>query len=468
MTLKIFNSFGNKLEEFVPLKGKEVGLYTCGPTVYDNAHIGNFRAYAWEDILRRYLEYSGYKVKQIMNLTDVDDKTIKGANEQKMALSEYTEKYKKSFFEDVKALNILPAHNYTSATEHIPEMVKLVETLMAKGFAYRGEDEHIYFSIKKFPSYGKLAGIDVTKLKDGARVNQDEYEKEGVGDFAVWKNWTEKDGTVFWETSLGKGRPGWHIECSAMSMKYLGETFDLHTGGVDNKFPHHENEIAQSEAATGKKFVKYWMHCEHLLVNGKKMAKSAGTFYTLRDLVEKGLNPKAIRYVLINAQYRQQINFVIDSVHDAEKAIDGLQRFIDRIRGIKESVEQESIKELINEMLSEFEKAMDNDLGVPNATKSLFEFVKKINTLIDNSGLGESGAKAVMDALAKVDSVLGIMDFALKFFEVTDEQQKLIDERNEARKAKDFAKSDELRDKLKAEGIELVDNPDGTTTANAA
>ncbi|MBT4192520.1 MAG: cysteine--tRNA ligase [Candidatus Diapherotrites archaeon] len=466
MTLKIFNSFGNKLEEFVPLKGKDVGLYTCGPTVYDNAHIGNFRAYAWEDILRRYLEYSGYKVKQIMNLTDVDDKTIRGANENKMALSEYTEKYKKSFFEDVNALNILPAHNYTSATEHIPEMVKLVETLMEKGFAYRGDDDSIYFSIKKFPNYGKLAGIDVTKLKDGARIKQDEYEKEGVGDFAVWKAWDEDDGTVFWETSLGKGRPGWHIECSAMSMKYLGETFDLHTGGVDNKFPHHENEIAQSEAATGKKFVKYWMHCEHLLVNGKKMAKSAGTFYTLRDLIDKGLNPKAIRYVLINSQYRQQINFVIDSVHDAEKAIDGIQRFIDRVRNINEG--DGNAETEISDLITSFEGAMDNDLGVPNATKALFEFVKKVNTLIDNSQLGKTGAENVLDALKKVDSVLGIMDFTEVFFEVTDEQQKLIDERNVARNAKDFAKSDELRDKLKAEGIELVDNPDGTTTAKAA
>ena len=466
MTLKIFNSFGNKLEEFVPLKGKDVGLYTCGPTVYDNAHIGNFRAYAWEDILRRYLEYSGYKVKQIMNLTDVDDKTIRGANENKMALSEYTEKYKKSFFEDINALNILPAHNYTSATEHIPEMVKLVETLMEKGFAYRGDDDSIYFSIKKFPNYGKLAGIDVTKLKDGARIKQDEYEKEGVGDFAVWKAWDEDDGTVFWETSLGKGRPGWHIECSAMSMKYLGETFDLHTGGVDNKFPHHENEIAQSEAATGKKFVKYWMHCEHLLVNGKKMAKSAGTFYTLRDLIDKGLNPKAIRYVLINSQYRQQINFVIDSVHDAEKAIDGIQRFIDRVRNINEG--DGNAETEISDLITSFEGAMDNDLGVPNATKALFEFVKKVNTLIDNSQLGKTGAENVLDALKKVDSVLGIMDFTEVFFEVTDEQQKLIDERNVARNAKDFAKSDELRDKLKAEGIELVDNPDGTTTAKAA
>jgi cysteinyl-tRNA synthetase len=465
MTLKIFNSMGNKLEEFVPLKGKDVGLYTCGPTVYNNAHIGNFRAYVWEDILRRYLEYKGFKVKQIMNLTDVDDKTIKAANENKMALSEYTEKYKKSFFEDVKSLNILPAHNYTSATEHIGEMVKLVETLMKKGVAYRGEDEHIYFSIKKFPNYGKLAGIDVTKLKEGARVNQDEYEKEGIGDFAVWKNWTEKDGTVFWETSLGKGRPGWHIECSAMSMKYLGETFDLHTGGVDNKFPHHENEIAQSEAATGKKFVKYWMHCEHLLVDGKKMSKSLGNYYTLKDLLEQGLNPRAIRYVLINADYRQQINFVIDSVKDAEKTIEGLQRLIYRLRKVESG--KGKAEEEITTLLNEFEKAMDNDLNVPNATKALFTFTKKINTLIDNEQIGTGGAKAVLEALKKIDSVLGVMDFTEKFFEVTDEQQKLIDERNSARKAKDFAKSDEIRDKLKAQGIELVDNPDGTTTAKA-
>ncbi len=470
MTLKIFNSLGNKLEEFKTLKGKNVGMYTCGPTVYNYAHIGNFRAYTWEDLLKRYLLFSGYTVKQVMNLTDVDDKTIKGATEQKMVLSEFTEKYKKAFFEDVKTLNILPAEVYPSATETIPEMVKIIEKLMEKGIAYKGEDNCIYYSIKKFPKYGQLAGIDVSKLKEGARISQDEYEKEGVGDFALWKAWDETDGNVFWETSLGKGRPGWHIECSAMSMKYLGESFDLHTGGVDNKFPHHENEIAQSEGATGKQFVKYWMHCEHLLVDGKKMSKSLGNFFTLRDLLDKKLNPRAIRYVLINSQYRQQLNFSIDSVRDAEKTLEGLQNFIEKIREIKEKGKNENedgINDIIEKASDGFRKSMDNDLNVPEAMKYVFDFIKEINKKISKSEIGEKGAEKIITFLKKIDSVLGVLDFAEKYFELSEEQQLLIRERESARMEKKWAKADEIRDKLKTQGIELKDNDDGTTTAKA-
>ncbi|MFA5126282.1 MAG: cysteine--tRNA ligase, partial [archaeon] len=321
MVLKFFNSFGNELQEFNPINPGFVGLYTCGPTIYNFIHIGNFKCYSWEDLLKRYLIFKGFKVKQVMNFTDVDDKTIKASIQNKMALSEYTDVYKKAFQADSKLLNLLPAEIYCPATEHIPEMVSLVKKLLDKGVAYRGEDGCIYFSIKKFPAYGKLAGINVKKLKAGARIKQDEYEKEGVGDFALWKAWDENDGPVFWETELGKGRPGWHIECSAMSMKYLGEHFDIHTGGVDNKFPHHENEIAQSEAATGKKFVNYWMHTAHLMVEGKKMSKSLGNFFTLRDLLDKGFKPMAIRYVFLNTHYRQPLNFTFESVKDAQKTL---------------------------------------------------------------------------------------------------------------------------------------------------
>ena len=387
MTLKIFNSLGNKLEEFVPLKGKEVGIYTCGPTVYNYAHIGNFRAYVWEDLLVRYLRFLGYNVKQVMNLTDVDDKTIKGSIEQGIALDDFTQKYKDAFFDDLKTLNVSKADVYPAATEHIGEMVELVQKLLKKGFAYKGEDGSIYYSVKKFPGYGKLANVDTSKLKDGARIKQDEYEKEGIGDFAVWKGWDENDGPVFWETTLGKGRPGWHIECSAMSSKYLGDTFDLHTGGVDNKFPHHENEIAQSEGASGKQFVKYWMHCEHLMVDGKKMSKSTGNFYTLRDLLEKKLNPMAIRYTLLNAQYRQPLNFTIDGVKDAQNTLEGLQNLIERLNAINVEKENDSISAFSEKALANFSKAMDDNLNVPNAMAAIFEFSKEINKLIDEDAI---------------------------------------------------------------------------------
>lgn len=465
MVLKFFNSFGNKLEEFKPIKEGFVGLYTCGPTVYNFAHIGNLKCYTWEDLLKRYLLFKGYKVKQVMNYTDVDDKTIKGSINEHLALSEYTTKYEAAFREDIAKLNILPADVYCAATEHIPEMVALIQNLLNKGVAYKGEDECIYFSIKKFPNYGKLAGIDPSQLKSGARIKQDEYDKEGVGDFALWKAWDENDGPIFWETPLGKGRPGWHIECSAMSVKYLGEHFDIHTGGIDNKFPHHENEIAQSEAASKKKFVNYWLHTAHLMVDGQKMSKSLGNFYTLRELLDKGLNAKAIRYVFINNNYRQQLNFTFESVNDSQKTIDGLQNFIERLRAVKESKTIDGVDLLAKKALDDFENAMDNDLNVPNAMMFVFDFVKKVNKMIDDKEIGIIGAKNAIDFLKKIDSVIGILDFSERFFELTIEQNNLVKERVEAKKNKDWKKADELRDKLKSMGIILIDNKDGSSTA---
>ncbi|MCX6803983.1 MAG: cysteine--tRNA ligase [Candidatus Diapherotrites archaeon] len=465
MVLKIFNSMGNKVEEFVPLKKGFVGMYTCGPTIYNYIHIGNFKCYSWEDLVKRYLLFKGFKVKQVMNFTDVDDKTIRASIQNKMALSEYTQPFKKAFLADVKLLNILPAEIYCSATEHIPEMVVLVKKLLDKGLAYKGEDASIYFSIKKFPAYGKLAGIDTKKLKDGARVKQDEYEKEGVGDFALWKAWDENDGAVFWETSLGKGRPGWHIECSAMSEKYLGKHFDLHMGGVDNKFPHHENEIAQSDGANGGVFVKYWMHCEHLLVDGKKMSKSLKNFYTLRDLVEKGFSPLAVRYVFINSHYRQQLNFTFESVGDAQKTLLGLKNFISRLREIKINKKDDSFKLFIDESMNGFTEAMDNDFNVPQAMKYVFDFIKKVNKLIDASEIGESGAIEALEFLKKINSVVGVLDFEEKYFELTSEQEDLVEERDKARKTKDWKRSDEIRDLLKSQGIEVIDNKEGTVSA---
>lgn len=460
--LQFYNTLTKRKEPFEPITPGQVGLYTCGPTIYNYIHIGNFKCYSWEDLLKRYLVFKGFKVKQVMNFTDVDDKTIKSSIRENKPLREYTEKFKKAFLEDAKLLNILPAEVYCPATEHIPEMAELVKKLMLNGFAYRGDDGSIYFSISKFPDYGKLAGIDTTKLKEGARVKQDEYEKEGVGDFALWKAWDENDGPVFWETELGKGRPGWHIECSAMSMKYLGEHFDIHTGGIDNKFPHHENEIAQSEAATGKKFVNFWLHTAHLMVEGQKMSKSLGNFYTLRDLMAKGLKPNAIRYVFLNSQYRQPLNFTIESVNDAQKALDSLQNFIDRLRDIKEKKQDEQAKTLVSEALRGFEEAMDNDLNVPEATKYVFEFANKINKLIDANAIGIDGAQEAVAFLKKVNEVLAVLDFSEKQVELTAEQTALVKERELARKNKDWKTSDVIRDKLAAQGIIIEDKKEGT------
>jgi cysteinyl-tRNA synthetase len=403
-----------------------------------------------------------------MNYTDVDDKTIKGSVQEKIPLIEFTEKYKKAFLEDAGSLNILPAEVYCAATDHIPEMVKLVEKLVAKGVAYRGDDGCIYFSIKKFPDYGKLAGLDVKKLKAGARVKHDEYEKESFADFALWKAWDENDGAVFWDTSLGKGRPGWHIECSAMSMKYLGEHFDLHTGGIDNKFPHHENEIAQSESATGKKFVNYWLHTAHLMVNGEKMSKSLGNFYTLRDILKLGYNPLAVRFVFLNVQYGQPLNFTFEALRDAQKTLAGIQNFVERLRLIDSKKDKDSIGVLVSSSLEKFEKAMDDNLNVPEAIKHVFEFIKEVNKLIDSNSIGVDSSREAIGFLKKIDSVFGVIDFREKFFELTDEQRALFDEREKARKKKDWKKSDELRNKLRSMGVELVDNKDGSTTAKPA
>lgn len=465
MTLKIKNSLGNKLEEFKPIKGNFVGLYTCGPTVYNYAHIGNFRAYVWEDLLKKYLIFLGYEVKHVMNLTDVDDKTIKGAIEENISLFDFTQKYKKAFFNDIKILNILPADIYPSATEHISEMIKIIEKLKDKGIAYKAEDGSVYFSIKKFPEYGKLAGINPNKLKDGARIKNDEYEKEGIGDFALWKAWDEDDGSVYWESKFGKGRPGWHIECSAMSSKYLGDSFDIHCGGVDNKFPHHENEIAQSEGFTGKRFVKYWMHCEHLLVDGKKMSKSLGNFYTLKNLLEKGLSAKAIRYTLINSQYRQQLNFTINSVKDSEKTILGLQRTIDKLKKVKENNEKsEIVEDMITDAINKFKEGMNNDLNVPLAMASVFDFNKKINKMIDNEEISKNDALKLINFFKKIDSVLGIINWEEEFLELNEKQKEKIKEREKARSEKNWAKSDQIRNEFLEIGIELIDNKDGTTT----
>jgi len=472
-----------KLEEFVPLESPNVGIYTCGPTVYAFAHIGNYRAYVWEDLLCRYLRFKGFDVTQVMNLTDVDDKTIRGANEQVRArhsdnhtqsddalsgnasplLDKYTARYKDAFFADIAALNIVRAAVYPEATKHIAEMVELVQTLMDKGFGYRSDDGSIYYSIAKFKEYGKLSGMRPDRLLAGARIRHDEYDKDEWADFALWKAWDESDGDVFWETALGKGRPGWHVECSAMSMKYLGKTFDIHTGGEDNIFPHHENEIAQSEAATGAPFVKYWLHCAHLIVEGRKMSKSLGNYFTLRDILDKDYGPMAVRYLLMSTHYRQQLNFTFDGLDASQSAIDRLLEFKTML---EDSVDKKlpgtdrKVTDSINDGLGGFKESLDDDLNISAALGAVFEMVRAINKIAAGDCITRADAETALETLAKIDSVIGVLETEQK--ELTDEMRGLIADRESARKSKDFAKADEIREKLLQMGVELKDTPDGT------
>ena len=467
MEMKVFNSLTRREEPLSPLADNTVRFYTCGPTVYNFAHIGNFRAYTFEDILRRVIQFNGMKVKQVMNLTDVDDKTIRGANAAGVALTDYTKTYKEAFFAALKKLNIQPAEVYPAATAHIPEMIALVEKLVAKGVAYKSEDGSVYFAVTKFPGYGKLAHIDFDNQRTGARCAADEYDKENVGDFALWKAWEESDGPVGWDSPWGRGRPGWHIECSAMSMKYLGETFDLHTGGIDNLFPHHENEIAQAEAATGKPFVKTWMHCAHLKVNGEKMSKSAGNFFTLRDLLEKGWSGREIRYVLVNAHYRQGLNFAFSALEDARRSLERIDRCVDalsaRLEALKGGeVEGTETSDWAAKCLADFTAAVNEDLNTPKAFAALFELVRHTNAYLANPQAPNLSTSQLLDIFKRMDSVLGVIFFgrAAKA-EVPAEIQTLLDQRAEARKAKNWAESDRLRDEIAAAGWLVKDSKDG-------
>jgi cysteinyl-tRNA synthetase len=455
-----FNTLTRRKEVYKPLEKGKVKIYTCGPTVYDFAHIGNFRAFLFEDLLKRWLIQRGFKVTHAMNLTDIDDKTIKGSQKQGIPLRQFTDFYVKAFFEDIKALNIEPADVYPKATDHIPEMVELIKTLMEKAYAYKGEDGSIYFSVCKFPDYGKLSHLKIGDLKAGARVSQDEYAKEDAQDFALWKAWTPEDGDVFWEAELGKGRPGWHIECSAMSMKYLGETFDVHCGGVDNMFPHHENEIAQSEAATGDKFVNYWMHNEHLLVEGKKMSKRFGNFYTLRDLLAKGYDPIAIRYLLISTHYRQQFNFTFEGLEAAKAAVERLRNFVRRLHEA-DGINTGKVATLTAKFEACFEGSMDDDLNIGIALSSLFDFVREINGLLDANLVSKQEAAEVGGLMMRIDGVLGVIGRVEVEEELSSDIEGLVEKREAARKAKNWKEADAIRTQLKSMGIVLEDTAQG-------
>ncbi len=458
--LKLYNTLTRKIEEFKPIKEKEVKIYACGPTVYSYVHIGNLRAVLTYDILKRYLKYKGYKVKQVMNITDVDDKTIRDSQKEKKSLKEFTEFYTKAFLEDIKQLNIQMPDIMPKATEEIDGMVELIKILLKKKIAYKTENGDIYFSISKFKDYGKLAKLDLKQLKKNAdgRLNiKDEYEKEDARDFALWKAYDEKDGDVFWETEIKKGRPGWHIECSAMASKYLGQPFDIHMGGVDLIFPHHTNEIAQSEAAYGKKFCNYWVHNAHLIVNGERMSKSLGNFFTLKDLLSKGYSPNAIRYELIATNYRQQMDFREDNLKDVEGILNKFKELFLKLDNIKEEKKNKKVAMILEKAEKDFEDSMDDDLNISAALAAVFGLVKESNIIIDE--IGKVDAVKIKKTLLKFDSVLGVMNYQKE--EVPKEIVALAEKRVKAKKEKNWVEADKLREEIKKKGFVIDDTKEG-------
>ena len=461
-SISFYNSLTRTKEVFKPINDKQVGMYSCGPTVYNYAHIGNLRAYVFSDLIRRVLEDAGYNVKLVMNLTDVDDKTIKNSIEKKVSLEEYTKEYKKAFFEDIKSLRIKQADMNPSATDHIKEMIEIIELLKKNGHTYE-VDGSVYFKISTFKGYGELANLDKQELIAGAsgRVSSDEYDKDNASDFVLWKAYTPEDGEVYWDSPFGKGRPGWHIECSAMSSKYLGKHFDIHTGGVDNKFPHHENEIAQNECAFNEKFVNYFLHCEHLIVDGEKMSKSKGNFYTLRDLVDKGISPLAIRYSLINSHYRKQLNFTIEGIKQSQSAIDRVNDLIFRLKDIdNNNADSAELLESISKFNDDFTFAIYNDLNIAEALGVFFTFVKLLNTSFES--INNNVRDVALRFIERVNNIVDCFSFDNNINDEDDEKiNHLIEERSIAKKEKNFALADKIRDELISMGIEIMDTPQG-------
>ena len=469
MALKIYNTLTRTVDELVPGGTKKenirdyppVTIYSCGPTVYSYAHIGNFRTFMFNDFLRRYLRFRGFRVDHAMNITDVDDKTIAGSLRERVTLKEYTEKYTGIFYDDLAALNIEKAEHNPKATESIDEMINILKLIDSKGILYEKEGS-LYFNIAKFPGYGRLSNLDSREIRSGARYDADEYEKEDVRDFALWKS--PKENEPFWETPYGPGRPGWHIECSAMIRKIFGSTIDIHTGGVDLIFPHHENEIAQSEAAYGERFVRHWIHVEHLLVDGAKMSKSAGNFYTLRDLLSKGYSPRSIRYLLMSAHYRKQLNFTLDGIKQSDQALERIDNMLVRLMDIRnESERNPELDGMIRKMKSDFVEAVDNDLNISAGLAVFFDFVHTVNTMITAEKISADDAEKVAAALRDIDSVFGFIFFGTREEDAdSDRIDALVQERIDAKKNRNFARADEIRDILKDEGIILEDTKDRT------
>ena len=465
MKLSFLNTMTRQLEEFVPINENEVRMYTCGPTVYNYAHIGNFRAYIFEDLLRRVIKLNGYKMIQTMNLTDVDDKTIRDSQVAGMSLDDFTAQYKKAFFEDLEKLNIEKAEFYPAATDHIDDMIKMIETLIEKEYAYVADDNCVYYSNNKFEHYGCLAKNDRENQRDGVRIINDEYEKESVSDFALWKAYTPADGDVKWDSPWGPGRPGWHIECSAMSKATLGDHFDLHTGGVDNMFPHHEDEIAQSEAANGCKYVNFWMHCAHLQINGKKMSKSLGNFYTIDQLLDKGYKGEELRLVLIGTHYRAGLNFEITdgsmeskSLAEARNNIARIQNFVERVKDSANGDVTEAISALCEKAQQEFLYRLNDDLNIAEGLAVMFDFMKDVNKALDAGDV--VNGELVIGALEYFNRILDVIDFDKK----DDIPQNVLDlaaERTQVRKDKNWGRADEIRNELTALGYVVEDSPEG-------
>ncbi len=458
---KIYNTATRRKEEFIPINKDEVGIYSCGPTVYDVSHIGNLSSFIFADVIRRWLEFLGYKVTSVLNITDVEDKIIRNCDKTMSGLKQYTVKYEKLLLDDLDRLNILPMEHYPRATEHIKEMVELIKTLLEKGYAYK-KDGSVYFKISAFPVYGKFAGLDLDNLKIGVRVDSDDYDKEDARDFVLWKKWkSDEDGEVFWETDIGKGRPGWHIECSAMCMKYLGETIDIHTGGVDLVFPHHQNEIAQSEAATGKSFVKYWMHREFLNISGDKMSKSAGTGTSLAEIAPTELDMAAFRYLIATAYYRNPLHFSAKSMQAAKSAVTKLRNTYSRLSGINFPGD-DTVKDVVAEARKKFVDSMNDDLNTPNAIAAVFELLNKVESLIQDNTLSRASAQSVLAFMRETDKIFGVIADESIERELTEAEIKLIKEREQARKNKNWQRADELRSELLKTGVMIEDTTQGT------
>jgi len=496
MALKLFNTLSRSIQEFTPLDpaGKKVGMYCCGPTVYDFAHIGNWRTFVFGDLVRRTLEFKGYAVTHVMNITDVEDKIIKRVRENKTSLREFTGKFEAAFLEDLKTLNCLLPHHTPHATNHIADIIALIEKLIARGIAYKAADGSVYFSIEKYRgcgcNYGQLLKLNFDEMRAGERVKSDEYAKESVADFALWKARVPEDGDVFWKSeSLGEGRPGWHIECSAMSMKVLGESFDLHLGGEDLIFPHHEDEIAQSEGATGKPFVKHWLHGAHLLVEGKKMSKSLGNFFTLRDLLAKGFTGREIRYLLLTAHYRETFNFTLDGLHGARTALARIKECLEKLLEIAEVIlkHKDVLPQPELSVLNEFSNALDDDLNISKAWGVIFGWIRDLNRAMAQGKLSPEQAIIAIVTWKTMDKVLGLnfeVKIPLRITDVTTHAHgiglpvgfaasiegeeeaprkiiELVEDRILAKKAKDFKRADAIRDELKAKGWVIEDTAKG-------
>jgi len=456
--LRLFNTLTREKETFVPLTPGEVRMYSCGPTVYSHLHIGNYRTFIWSDLLRRYLEYRGLRVRQIMNITDVEDKIIRNANAAGKDITTYTAPFIDEFHRDLAELRVRPADDYPRATAFIPQMVALVERLNERGHTYAA-DGSTYFRVATLPDYGKLSKVEIDTTSEYSRIEADEYEKESARDFVLWK--AKKENEPSWPTSIGEGRPGWHLECSAMSMELLGETFDIHTGAVDLIFPHHENEIAQSEGATGKPFVRFWIHGEHLNVDAQKMSKSLGNIYTVGEIKAMDYTPLALRYALLSVPHRTKLNFTQQSLDDAKSALARIESFLIRLDEVAGSAPRDaahaddSAEAMIGKLLNDFQEAMDDDLNTAGALGAIFTFIRDANTAIDAGRISAGDAAGMRAAMMKIDPVLDI--FPKLDQSIDAEIEKLIEQRNAARKAKNFAESDRIRDELLARGIILED-----------